>query len=67
MSINAVKGVEIGNGFEAVSLKGSENGDDMRMKMISLFFFQITLEVFLEEYPQDKILLYDLLLNQPHL
>ena len=32
MSINAVKGVEIGNGFEAVSLKGSENGDEMRMK-----------------------------------
>ena len=32
MSINAVKGVEIGNGFEAVNLKGSENGDEMRMK-----------------------------------
>ena len=32
MSINAVKGVEIGNGFDAVNLKGSENGDEMRMK-----------------------------------
>ena len=32
MSINAVKGVEIGNGFNAVTTLGSENGDEMRMK-----------------------------------
>ena len=30
MSINAVKGVEIGNGFEAASLSGEENADEMR-------------------------------------
>jgi chorismate synthase len=31
MSINAVKGVEIGDGFAAAMLTGEENGDDMRM------------------------------------
>ncbi|WP_310621025.1 chorismate synthase [Flexibacterium corallicola] len=31
MSINAVKGVEIGNGFEAASLTGEANADQMRM------------------------------------
>lgn len=30
MSINAVKGVEIGNGFEAAKLRGEHNGDAMR-------------------------------------
>jgi chorismate synthase len=29
MSINAVKGVEIGAGFEAIAQKGSEHGDEM--------------------------------------
>lgn len=29
MSINAVKGVEIGDGFGVVSLKGSENRDEI--------------------------------------
>jgi chorismate synthase len=32
MTINAVKGVEIGAGFGAVVLSGEENGDEMRMK-----------------------------------
>ncbi len=32
MSINAVKGVEIGAGFAAASLSGEENSDEMRMK-----------------------------------
>jgi chorismate synthase len=32
MSINAVKGVEIGNGFEAILLKGSENRDEISPK-----------------------------------
>jgi chorismate synthase len=32
MTINAVKGVEIGDGFGAVSLSGEENGDEMRMR-----------------------------------
>ncbi len=31
MSINAVKGVEIGDGFAAVSLRGEDNADEMRM------------------------------------
>jgi chorismate synthase len=30
MSINAVKGAEIGNGFAAVALSGEENSDEMR-------------------------------------
>ncbi|MBV1900073.1 MAG: chorismate synthase [Kordiimonadaceae bacterium] len=30
MTINAVKGVEIGNGFDAASLSGEENADEMR-------------------------------------
>lgn len=32
MSINAVKGVEIGDGFAAASLRGEENADEMRME-----------------------------------
>ncbi len=31
MSINAVKGVEIGDGFKAAALTGEENADEMRM------------------------------------
>ena len=31
MSINAVKGVEIGNGFEAARITGAENADEMRI------------------------------------
>jgi len=31
MSINAVKGVEIGNGFQAAEIHGEENADEMRM------------------------------------
>jgi chorismate synthase len=31
MSINAVKGVEIGAGFDAAVLTGEENADEMRM------------------------------------
>ena len=32
MSINAVKGVEIGDGFAAAALRGEENADEMRMQ-----------------------------------
>jgi chorismate synthase len=32
MSVNAVKGVEIGAGFAAAALSGEENGDEMRME-----------------------------------
>ncbi len=31
MSINAVKGVEIGDGFDAATLSGEDNADEMRM------------------------------------
>ncbi|MHA7774090.1 chorismate synthase [Roseibium sp. M-1] len=31
MSINAVKGVEVGNGFDAASLTGEDNADEIRM------------------------------------
>src|SRR6185312_4163763 len=32
MSINAVKGVEIGDGFDAAALTGEDNADEMRMQ-----------------------------------
>jgi chorismate synthase len=32
MSINAVKGVEIGDGFAAAALSGEDNADEMRMR-----------------------------------
>ena len=32
MSINAVKGVEMGNGFEAAEITGEENADEIRIK-----------------------------------
>jgi chorismate synthase len=31
MSINAVKGVEIGRGFDAARIRGEENADEMRI------------------------------------
>ena len=38
MSINAVKGVEIGAGMAAAALRGEENADEMRMKDDSITF-----------------------------
>lgn len=38
MSINAVKGVEIGDGFAAASLRGEQNADCMRMGQGALHF-----------------------------
>jgi chorismate synthase len=38
MSINAVKGVEIGAGFDAAALSGEANADEMRMKDGSVEF-----------------------------
>ncbi|RBM05274.1 chorismate synthase [Novacetimonas cocois] len=38
MSINAVKGVEIGDGFTAATLTGEENADPMRMRDGQLHF-----------------------------
>ena len=39
MSINAVKGVEIGEGFAAAALSGEANGDEMRMQPDGLVTF----------------------------
>lgn len=38
MSINAVKGVEIGAGFEAAALSGEENADEIRMEGDEIHF-----------------------------
>jgi chorismate synthase len=38
MTINAVKGVEIGAGFGSVALSGEENGDEMRMRGAEVAF-----------------------------
>jgi len=38
MSINAVKGVEIGDGFAAAALRGEENADAMRMEGDAVVF-----------------------------
>ncbi|MDI9408369.1 MAG: chorismate synthase [Candidatus Pacebacteria bacterium] len=38
MSINAVKGVEIGDGFAAAALRGEENADEMRMNNGEIVF-----------------------------
>ena len=38
MSINAVKGVEIGDGFATASLSGEENADEMRMDGAHVMF-----------------------------
>jgi len=38
MSINAVKGVEIGDGFAAAALRGEENADEMRMQEQNITF-----------------------------
>ena len=38
MSINAVKGVEIGEGFNSTKLKGSENNDALRMEKGKVVF-----------------------------
>jgi chorismate synthase len=40
MSINAVKGVEIGDGFGAASLTGADNADEMRMNADGTVAFQ---------------------------
>ena len=38
MTINAVKGIEIGDGFAAAALRGEENADEMRMGKDGLVF-----------------------------
>jgi chorismate synthase len=40
MSINAVKGVEIGDGFGAAALTGADNADEMRMNADDTVAFQ---------------------------
>ena len=49
MSINAVKGVEIGSGFNSVEQSGSEHGDELSPSG----FLSNNLGV-LEEFPLDK-------------
>ena len=38
MSIPAVKGVEIGNGFKSAELRGEENSDEMKVKNKKIIF-----------------------------
>ena len=47
MSINAVKGVEMGNGFSSVYETGISNVDEMRIKIKNLNFSQIITVEFL--------------------
>ena len=56
MSIPAVKGVEIGNGFKSAELRGEENADEIIYKTKKLFLKQITLEELWEEFLLVKIL-----------
>ena len=42
MGINAVKGVEIGDGFAAAALSGEENADEMRMAADGRVLFEST-------------------------
>ena len=46
MSINAVKGVEIGNGFNSVYESGVSNVDEMRIKITNQFFYLIIMVVY---------------------
>ena len=65
MSINAVKGVEIGDGFSIVNLTGETNADEIRINNSGkVKFFQIMQEEYLEEFQAGKILFADLLSNQ---
>lgn len=50
MSINAAKGVEIGDGFLVVNQKGSENRDEMTLMDLKV----IIVEGFLEELVMVK-------------
>ena len=54
MGINAVKGVEIGAGYEVVSMK-EKNSDEIIIKKVKLDFYPITLEEFLEVFHLAKI------------
>ena len=52
MSINAVKGVEIGDGFAAAALSGEENADEMRIGSDGQpVFSPITPAAFLAAFP----------------
>ena len=56
MSINAVKGVNIGSGMNAAFLSGEENSDEIRKSSGKIKFKLIMLEEFLEEFHRVKIL-----------
>ena len=56
MSINAVKGVEIGTGFELASLTGFEANDEIFLIIKeTIILDQTTQEEFLEEFRQDNL------------
>ena len=63
MSINAVKGVNIGAGMSAASLSGEQNSDEMLMSSGKLKFIQIKQAEFLEVFHQVNKLQLRLRLN----
>ena len=64
MSINAVKGVEIGEGMQAAALTGSENADEIFIGDNGSQNIPLTMLVeFWVAYQQGKILLLDLRSN----
>ena len=54
MSINAVKGVNIGSGMNSAQLTGEQNSDEISQKGTKLNLHQTTLAVFWVEYLQVK-------------
>ena len=66
MSINAVKGVEIGSGFDLAAIAGTEAGDEMRLAMRHLHSHPIMLAGYWAVSRLGRILLRVLRLNQHH-
>ena len=58
MSINAVKGVNIGSGMNAAFLSGEENSDEIRKSSGKIKFKTNHAAVFLGEFHQARILLH---------
>ena len=57
MSINAVKGVEIGAGFAAAAFTGEQNADEIRMRHGKPeFLFKSRRRVFWAEFQAGKTL-----------
>ena len=64
MSINAVKGVNIGSGMNSAQLTGEQNSDEISQKGIKLSLTLTMLVEYLGEFPLVKKLPCLLLLNQ---